>query len=106
MRSRVAHQGHGLPASSHFYKTTKLGAATMSVMNLNPRIGLSFDGQCEAAFKFLRALFEREDCVYAPLGRIAHGQRRASGMEREDSPRQARHWRYRLTGSRCPPGIV
>ena len=24
----------------------------MSVMNLNPRIGLSFDGQCEAAFQF------------------------------------------------------
>ena len=24
----------------------------MSVMNLNPRIGLSFDGQCEAAFRF------------------------------------------------------
>ena len=24
----------------------------MSVMNLNPQIGLSFDGQCEAAFKF------------------------------------------------------
>src|SRR5258707_6908203 len=52
MRSRVAHQGYGLPASSHFYKTTKLGAATMSMMNLNPCINLSFDGQCEAAFKF------------------------------------------------------
>jgi len=24
----------------------------MSMMNLKPRIGLSFDGQCEAAFKF------------------------------------------------------
>lgn len=24
----------------------------MSVMSLNPRIGLSFDGQCEAAFQF------------------------------------------------------
>ncbi len=24
----------------------------MSMMSLNPRIGLSFDGQCEAAFKF------------------------------------------------------
>src|SRR5262245_26649873 len=24
----------------------------MSMMNLNPRIGLTFDGQCEAAFKF------------------------------------------------------
>lgn len=24
----------------------------MSIMNLNPRIGLSFDGQCEAAFRF------------------------------------------------------
>ncbi|MGH8244993.1 MAG: VOC family protein [Gammaproteobacteria bacterium] len=24
----------------------------MSTMNLNPRIGLSFDGRCEAAFKF------------------------------------------------------
>src|SRR5438270_9999994 len=52
MRSRAAHRGHGLPTSFHFYKTTKLGAATMSVMNLNPRIGLSFDGQCEAAFQF------------------------------------------------------
>src|SRR5712671_6796063 len=52
MRSRVAHLGYGLPTSSHFYKTTKLGAATMSVMNFNPRIGLSCDGQCEAAFQF------------------------------------------------------
>jgi PhnB protein len=38
--------------SCHFYKTTKSGAATMSMMNLHPRIGLSFDGQCEAAFQF------------------------------------------------------
>src|SRR2546422_11452355 len=52
MPSQVAHQGHGLPPSSHSYKTTKLAAATMSLMNLSPRIGLSFDGQCEAAFKF------------------------------------------------------
>src|SRR3989454_9526501 len=52
MRSRVAHQGYGLPASSHFYKTTRLGTAIMSLMTLNPCINLSFDGQCEAAFKF------------------------------------------------------
>src|SRR5262249_42553451 len=46
------HQGHGSPASSHFYKTTSLGAAKMNLMTLNPCINLSFDGQCEAAFKF------------------------------------------------------
>src|SRR5205809_6595947 len=55
MPSRVVHQGHGFRATSHFYKTTKLGAAIMSVMTLNPCINLSFDGQCEAAFK----LYER-----------------------------------------------
>ena len=29
----------------------------MSVMNLNLRIGLTFDGQCEAAFKFYERCF-------------------------------------------------
>ena len=38
--------------SFYFYKTTKMDGAMMSMMNLNPRIGLSFDGQCEAAFQF------------------------------------------------------
>src|SRR5205809_5873023 len=52
MPSRVVHQGHGFRATSHFYKTTKLGAAIMSVMTLSLCINLSFDGQCEAAFKF------------------------------------------------------
>ena len=78
----------------------------MSVMNLNPRIGLSFDGQCEAAFEFYERCLNRKIAFMLRWGRIACGQRRASGMEREDSPRQARHWRYRLTGSRCPSGIV
>src|SRR5690242_6662868 len=44
-----------LAASSHFCKTTSLEAAIMNPMTLNPCINLSFNGQCEAAFK----LYER-----------------------------------------------
>src|SRR6202158_5379972 len=52
MRSQVARQGNGLAGSFHFYKTTSSAAAIMSAMTLDPCINLSFDGQCEAAFKF------------------------------------------------------
>src|SRR6266849_5426847 len=92
MRSRVAHQGHGLPASFHFYKTTKLGAATMSVMNLNPRIGLSFDGQCEAAFKFY------EQCLN---GKITFMLRWGESPMAKDAPAE---WRGKILHARLVIG--
>jgi hypothetical protein len=49
----------GLLANSHFCKTTSLGAATLSLMTLNPCINLSFDGQCEAAFKFYERRYRK-----------------------------------------------
>src|SRR5438128_44941 len=61
---RVARRRHGSPGSFHFYKTTKLEAATMDLMTLNPCINLSFDGQCEAAFQF----YER--CLNAKISFI------------------------------------
>src|SRR2546426_2635492 len=84
MRSRVAHQGYGLPASSHFYKTTRLGTAIMSLMTLNPCINLSFDGQCEAAFKF----YER--CLN---GKIAFMLRWGESPMAKDAPAE---WRGKI----------
>src|SRR5262245_31488907 len=52
MLLRDVPQACGSLASSHFCKTTSLVAAIMNPMNLNPCINLSFNGQCEAAFKF------------------------------------------------------
>ena len=49
----------------------------MSVMNLNARIGLSFDGQCEAVFKF----YER--CLN---GKIAFMLRRGESPMAKDAP--------------------
>ena len=37
--------------SSHFYKTTNWEATTMTLMTLHPCVNLSFNGQCEAAFR-------------------------------------------------------
>jgi PhnB protein len=56
----------------------------MSVMNLNPRIGLSFDGQCEAAFKF----YER--CLN---GKIAFMLRWGESPMAKDAPAE---WRGKI----------
>lgn len=77
---------------SHFYKTTNLGAATMSVMNLNPRIGLSFDGQCEAAFKF----YER--CLN---GKITFMLRWGESPMAKDAPAE---WRGKILHARLVIG--
>jgi hypothetical protein len=49
----------------------------MSVMNLNPRIGLSFEGQCETAFKSYERRLNGKIAFMLRWGGIAHGQRRA-----------------------------
>jgi PhnB protein len=76
----------------------------MSVMDLKPRIGLSFDGQCEAAFRF----YER--CLN---GKIAFMLRWGESPMANDAPAE---WRSKilhatlvigdtaLTGSDALPG--
>ena len=80
------------------------GAAIMSLMTLNPCINLSFDGQCEAAFKF----YER--CLN---GRIAFMLTWGDSPMAKDTPPE---WsnkivhstlvigNIRLLGSDPPPG--
>src|SRR5947209_2698519 len=64
----------------------------MSLMNLNPRIGLSFDGQCEAAFNF----YER--CLN---GKIAFMLRWGESPMAKDAPAE---WSAKILHARLVIG--
>ncbi len=64
----------------------------MSVMNLNPRIGLSFDGKCEDAFKFYERCFN---------GKIAFMLRWGESPMDKDAPTE---WREKILHARLVIG--
>src|SRR6058998_2535356 len=85
----------------------------MSVMNLNPQIGLSFDGQCEAAFKFYQRCLNgkiafmlrwgespmAKDAPAEWSGKILHG-RKCHDQDHQSEPDS----KLNLPGSGALPG--
>ena len=73
---------------------------------VKPSISLSFDGQCEAAFRFYERCFGGKITFVAHVGRFAHGQGCAAGMGREDPACVAQCRRHGVRGrGYASPGV-